>query len=50
MTATPDPRIIFTITLKLKNLSLSGLAAIPNQIVLDIGLAVRLCHKNVILK
>jgi len=27
-----------------------GLAAIPDPIVLDVGLAARLCHKSVIIK
>jgi len=27
-----------------------GLAAIPDPIALDVGLAVRSCHKNVIIK
>jgi hypothetical protein len=27
-----------------------GLAAIPNLIVLNVGLAVRSCHKNIIIK
>jgi hypothetical protein len=48
--ATPDPGVIFIITSNLHDPSLSGLTAILNPIVLDVGLAARPCHKNMIIK
>jgi hypothetical protein len=51
--ATPDPRvilIILIITSNLHDLSLSGLTAILDPIVLDVGLAARPCHKSMIIK
>jgi hypothetical protein len=50
---TPDLRVIFIIliiTLNLHDLSEAGLAAIPDPIVLDVGLTARSCHKSVIIK
>jgi hypothetical protein len=48
LAVTPDPKIIFIITLNLHDPI--GLAAIPDPIALDAGLAVRSCHKSVIIK
>jgi len=53
LTATPDLRIIFIIliiTLNLHDPSLSGSGAIPDLIVLDMGLVARSCHKSMIIK
>jgi hypothetical protein len=50
LAATPDPRVIFIIliiTLNLHDPSLSGsgIAAIPDPIVSDVGMAARSCQK-----
>jgi hypothetical protein len=53
LTATPDPKIILIILiiiLNLHDLSLSEFAATPDLIALDVGLAVRSCHKSMIIK
>jgi hypothetical protein len=52
VTVTPHPRVIFIIliiTLNLHDPNLSG-SAIPDSIVLDVGLAEKLCHKSVLIK
>ena len=51
LAVTPDPKIIFIILIITLNLhDPVGLAAIPDPIALDAGLAVRSCHKSVIIK
>jgi len=51
--AARDPKVIFIIliiTLYLHDPSVSWFAAIPDIIVLDVGMAARSCHKSVIIK
>jgi hypothetical protein len=51
LAVTCDPKIIFIILIITLNLhDPVGLAAIPNPIALDAGLAARSCHKSVIIK
>ena len=51
MTVKPDLKVIFIIFIITLNLhDQVGLAAIPELIVLDIGLTARSCHKSVIIK
>ena len=53
LAATPDLRVIFIIliiTLNLHDPSLSRVTAIPDPIVLDVGLAARSCHISMIIK
>jgi len=48
-----DPRVIFIILIIILNLydtSLSGLAAIPDPIILDVDLTARSYNKSVIIK
>jgi len=51
LAATPDPKVIFIILMITLNLhDPVHLAAIPNTIALDAGLAARSCHKSMIIK
>ena len=51
LAVTPDLKVIFIILIITLNLhDPVGLAAIPDPIALDAGLAVRSCHKSVIIK
>jgi len=51
LAVTSNPKIIFIILIITLNLhDPVGLAAIPNPIVLNAGLAAMSCHKNVIIK
>jgi hypothetical protein len=51
LAVTSDPKIIFIILIITLNLhDPVGLAAIPDPIALDAGLAARSCHKSVIIK
>ena len=51
LAVTPDPKVIFIILIITLNLHDSvDLVAIPDPIALDAGLAVRSCHKSVIIK
>jgi hypothetical protein len=50
LAVTSDPKIIFIILIITLNLhDTVSLAAIPEPIALDVGLAARSCHKSVIL-
>ena len=53
MSATFDPKVIFIILIIILNLhdsSLSGFGCNTRPRALDVGLAARSCHKNVIIK
>ena len=51
LVVTPDPKVIFIILIITLNLhDLVGLAAIPDPIALEAGLAARSCYKSVIIK
>jgi hypothetical protein len=51
LVVTPDSKVIFIILIITLNLyDRVGLAAIPEPIALDVGLAAMSCHKSVIIK